>query len=181
MKRALLRCIIVASVITMGGCIDLPASSESTSQSPTPDAVSATTSPSPTTTSTVGNREPTEKINTRTTISTDTATPEPVVTGNSPYNLRIRNFRNETVTLHTTVRANDTEEIVFNQSVTLTSSARSDFTVDFPAKGNYTVTTTDSDGAVYQYIWNVEYLPPTFDVIVTADPRGNVTHITSSA
>ena len=84
------------------------------------------------------------------------------------------------MTLHTTVRANDTEEIVFNQSVTFTSGERSDFTIDFPMKGNYTVTTTDSDGAVYQYVWTVEYLPPTVDVIVTADPRGNVTHITSS-
>ena len=152
-----IRAVCLCLLIAVAGCsgpaqqpTDSPASPTATSAVPTP---TATATPSPT-------RELAE-------------------TGNLPYDISVRNFKDEVVTLDVLVTRNETDDIIFERSLTLDPSVGRNFDLNFSEPGNYTITTT-RDGETYRYGWTIEYIPPQFEVIVTAD-QGRVTYVASSA
>lgn len=109
-----------------------------------------------------------------------TETTSAVGTGDLPYDLTVRNFRDHEVTLDVTVSANNSGDILFERTLTLAPDASEDFDLQFPGAGEYTILTRENETS-YRYVWHVERTPPSFEVIVTADSRGNVTYLESSA
>lgn len=106
-------------------------------------------------------------------------TTSPVGTGDLLHDLTVRNFRDDEVTLDVTVTANRSGGVLFQRTLALAPNASEDFDLQFPDTGKYTILTREN-GTSYEYVWHVERTPPSFEVIVTASSRGNVTYLESS-
>ena len=118
--------------------------------------------------------------------STDSSTPTPTPTveptetvRDLPYDLRIRNYGNETTKVEITMRYNRTGDEVFKEEMTLEPDERADHNISFEGAGNYTVTATTGDVSD-EYVWHVEYSPPSHELIVTVDGR-EITFVRSTA
>ncbi|PSQ31188.1 hypothetical protein BRD16_03385 [Halobacteriales archaeon SW_6_65_46] len=155
-----IRAVCLCLLIAVAGC-----------SGPAQQPTDPPTAPSPTTTSAVP---------TPTATATSSPTSEPIGTGDLPYDLMVRNSEDQVVTLDVVVTRNETGDIIFERSLTLDpSEGGRNFDLAFSEPGNYTITTT-RDGETYRYGWTIEYIPPQFEVIVTAR-RGRVTYVASSA
>ena len=156
MKQKITAILILSIIVILSGCLT---------------GGTSTVTTTPTTTS---------EVPTPTATATPSPTRELAETGNLPYDLVVRNFEDEVVTLDVVVTRNKTGDIIFERSLTLDPSyGGPNFDLDFSEPGNYTITTT-RDGETYRYGWTIEYIPPQFEVIVTAD-QGRVTYVASSA
>ena len=152
--------VLIAVLITSSGCVGLDPFTDSSTPTPTPTV------------------EPTE------TAQTPTPTPTPMVEPtetvyNLPYDLRIRNWGNETTKVEITMRYNRTGDEVFREEMTLEPDERADHNISFEGAGNYTVTATTGDVSD-EYVWHVEYSPPSHELVVTVDGR-EITFVRSTA
>ena len=143
--------VLIAVLITSSGCVGLDPSADSSTPTPTPTV------------------EPTE------TAQTPTPTPTPMVEPtetvyNLPYDLRIRNYGNETTKVEITMRYNWTGDEVFREEMTLEPDERADQNISFEGAGNYTVTATMGDVSE-DFVWRVKSSPPSHELIVTIDGR----------
>ena len=141
--------VLIAVLITSSGCVGMNPSTDSPTPTPTPTVEPTETVPTPTPIPTV---EPTETVY------------------DLPYDLRIRNYGNETTKMEITMRYNRTGDEVFREETTLEPDEQADYNISFEGAGNYTVTATTGD-ASDEYVWHVESSPPSHELIATADGR----------
>ena len=155
-----IRAVCLCLLIAVAGC-----------SGPTQQPTDSPTAPSPTATSAVP---------TPTATATPSPTSEPIGTGDLPYDISVRNFEDEVVTLDVVVTRNETGDTVFERSLTLDpSEGGRNFDLAFSEPGNYTITTT-RDGETYGYGLTVERTPLSFAIDITAR-QGRVTYVASSA
>ena len=155
-----IRAVCLCLLIAVAGC-----------SGPAQQPTDPPTAPSPTTTSAVP---------TPTATATPSPTSEPIGTGDLPYDLMVRNSEDQVVTLDVVVTRNETDDTVFERSLTLDpSNGGQTFDLAFSEPGNYTITTT-RDGETYGYGLTVERTPLSFAIDITAR-RGRVTYVASSA
>lgn len=171
-RRTIVLTLSVATLLLTAGCVQFGTTTETATTAPT---ATPTETPRPSTETPTDTERPTE-----------TATPEPVGTGSLPYDLTIRNTRDGTVTMNVTIVENATGDRILSREVTLDHRESVDFEVPFPAPGNYTVSATvdATEGDFHttdRYVWEVERLPPSFTLEVTARPDGTVTFTGISA
>lgn len=99
---------------------------------------------------------------------TATATDSPVGTSDLPYDLRLRNYGESTTTMNVTVTHNETGERIFSEEVTIDPDEHADYDLSFAEAGTYTVEST-VDGTTNEYAWELDHVPPSHELVVTAD------------
>lgn len=160
-RRTPVPALVVAALLLTAGCAQF-------GTTPGPSTGVPTATPTETPRPATGTPTPTASEPSETTR-------EPVGTGSVPHDLTVLNAREEAVTLDVTVVRNATGDRIFVREVALGQSESRHYEVQFPVTGNYTVRTTVG-GATYEYAWEVERVPLSYVLQVTARPDGEVTY-----
>lgn len=165
---------VLVILVLVAGCADTAdrssptptdASQHNASQTASPASATATTSPPPTTAN--------------------------IGTADRPWDVKVWNRRSDAVSVTVRIEQNETG-VVFEEQLELGPDESRKLTVEFPEAGNYTISTTvngstatatvtESETTVSEYSFEIETVPPGFEVIVHLEDDGSVSFFEEAA